>query len=715
MSNTNKLFEAFKRSPGDISRRLVEMAIYNGTRAGQRKRFSDALDASLDDPFYDVELSAEARAEEPGDIFAACEVALKAANENAVNGDIVATLHRLLACSEAFPAAPENPEDQKTITAAKVQSAIWGAYANTVMPMQIMNNRNTVFMINLALRMRLDVEIGERGTGGILNMKLHPRGATLVVPAMEEGQSTPQYAADVKAAAMRAVYAFAFSHRERIEESEWAQQEGADATASMLVSNALISAMGGGAETFGVGGCSISESSFQDMAREIMSNMPGVAEAGDVTSMSREYLGKHPDNMDLSGLYERAGDLIARHVAKRSPNGMSPADVRSYRNAAASNLRSGDIDIVSGDDGVREVINGLSDEEAEHRSVGTLAQLHEMITTTMGAFGRSYQIGRDNGGRAPAILTFKLDVKPGQTPEDPPVVTAQPIIIKPSFDSASAWARNLITANEKAGGAGGEGDKGATNDLLKQLAQLGQDPNPNGQSAMSEDDKNAEMEGGKYAGQGFREVMRMLDLEDEYGGKLDQNDWIELLNRALIKAMGFERHLTWTKPNRRFAAQSDIYMPGFKREKPGRIAICIDESGSIDEEQLKKFGSEMCRALEVVSPQGVDILHFSHELRIEQLEQGQMWEPKRWLDGGTNFQQCYDWLNEAHVNGANYDAILFFTDLYGESGCLDKDRRPLPDTPFIWITYATRHKTEYGAHIDIQTGEISGDSLESAD
>jgi predicted metal-dependent peptidase len=86
-------------------------------------------------------------------------------------------------------------------------------------------------------------------------------------------------------------------------------------------------------------------------------------------------------------------------------------------------------------------------------------------------------------------------------------------------------------------------------------------------------------------------------------------DWREAL-REFVTSFCQERDTsTWRRPSRRWIGQ-DIYMPSSIGESVGRMVVAIDMSGSIDNEQVSAFLSEVREICKTVTPEGIDLLYW---------------------------------------------------------------------------------------------------------
>ena len=117
-------------------------------------------------------------------------------------------------------------------------------------------------------------------------------------------------------------------------------------------------------------------------------------------------------------------------------------------------------------------------------------------------------------------------------------------------------------------------------------------------------------------------------------------DWREVF-RDWCKAVAAGRdRSTWRKPNRRFL-HNDIIMPSMEAVTIGRIAVCIDTSGSIGSKELAEFFSEVVAICKDVTPEGVDLLYWdtsiaSHEVYSQDMLGSILTTTKPKGGGGTD-------------------------------------------------------------------------------
>lgn len=135
-------------------------------------------------------------------------------------------------------------------------------------------------------------------------------------------------------------------------------------------------------------------------------------------------------------------------------------------------------------------------------------------------------------------------------------------------------------------------------------------------------------------------------------------NWKVILHRYLLDLI--EPDYSWTKPNRRFR---DVYLPSLLPQE-GRlisIAVFLDTSGSISEEETKRFISEVKFIQENLNPEKLMVVQFDTEIQDEKIYTSENrftnLEVKGY--GGTSFVPVRDYIlkNKPTVS-------LIFTDLY---------------------------------------------------
>ena len=150
--------------------------------------------------------------------------------------------------------------------------------------------------------------------------------------------------------------------------------------------------------------------------------------------------------------------------------------------------------------------------------------------------------------------------------------------------------------------------------------------------------------------------------------------WREVLARFLTEPA--RNDYSWQMPNRRFIHQG-LYLPELKNPELGLIALLVDTSGSISQQDLNQFAAEMHSLLAAyktelmviyvdAAVQGVEFIASDNTDMNLELKGG----------GGTDYRPGFDWL---HEQGHMPTAAVYLTDGYCNSFPHE------PDFPTLWV------------------------------
>lgn len=125
---------------------------------------------------------------------------------------------------------------------------------------------------------------------------------------------------------------------------------------------------------------------------------------------------------------------------------------------------------------------------------------------------------------------------------------------------------------------------------------------------------------------------------------------------------------TWRKFNRRLLP-NDIYMPTVENETIGELVIAIDTSGSIGQQQIDEFATELTSICQSVEPEAVRVLWWDTKVHGEQKFSpdnydglARMLKPQG--GGGTRVSCVSEYLNKHKVEA---ECCVVFTDGYVEN------------------------------------------------
>ena len=165
-------------------------------------------------------------------------------------------------------------------------------------------------------------------------------------------------------------------------------------------------------------------------------------------------------------------------------------------------------------------------------------------------------------------------------------------------------------------------------------------------------------------------------------------DWKKELADFVTSSCKGKDEYTWRKFNRRLIS-NDIYLPTVENETIGEVVVAIDTSGSIGQEQLNAFASELVSICDAVSPDAVRILWWDTKVHGEQLftdnydQIGSMLKPLG--GGGTRVSSVAEYINKKKINA---ECVLVFTD-----GFLESDVVWNISAPTLWMVTENRNWT----------------------
>lgn len=176
---------------------------------------------------------------------------------------------------------------------------------------------------------------------------------------------------------------------------------------------------------------------------------------------------------------------------------------------------------------------------------------------------------------------------------------------------------------------------------------------------LSEKIDRALREGGILAGRMGAKVPRTI--QDLLEPKVN---WRHVLREFITQCFRGADEYTWRKFNKRHVA-NDIYLPSMENENIGDLIIAIDTSGSIGQEELTEFASELASICNVCVPSKVRVLWWDTEVHGEQVFDGNYNNIKDILKpqggGGTDPQCIEQYVKENKINA---EACIVFTDGY---------------------------------------------------
>jgi predicted metal-dependent peptidase len=164
----------------------------------------------------------------------------------------------------------------------------------------------------------------------------------------------------------------------------------------------------------------------------------------------------------------------------------------------------------------------------------------------------------------------------------------------------------------------------------------------------------------KIAGTGAGGLDR--DLLDLLEPKVD---WREMLREFVKATCSAKDTSSWRRVNRRFLS-TGTYMPSLIGEKVGHLVVAVDTSGSVGQEELSGFLTEVKGIAEEVKPSQVDLIYWDsrvagHEEYTESDVSNIINSTKPRGGGGTSPSCVSEYLKEKRIEP---ECIIVLTDGY---------------------------------------------------
>lgn len=196
-----------------------------------------------------------------------------------------------------------------------------------------------------------------------------------------------------------------------------------------------------------------------------------------------------------------------------------------------------------------------------------------------------------------------------------------------------------------------------------------------------EDVNEAIHQGGLLAGRFGQKLPRSIteNLQPEV-------DWSTALREFVSSvAQGNDEH-TYRKFDKRLILD-DVINPGVISEKVGDIIVAIDTSGSISQDLINQFATEMQSICEQVSPDALRVIWWDDKVRSEQLFLPEQFNDIRKLLKPQGFGGTEVSCVSRYVVANNYkcDCMVVFTDGYVENN-VQWDVR----SPTLWLVTSNR-------------------------
>ncbi len=150
-------------------------------------------------------------------------------------------------------------------------------------------------------------------------------------------------------------------------------------------------------------------------------------------------------------------------------------------------------------------------------------------------------------------------------------------------------------------------------------------------------------------------------------------DWKKVLRYFVKASQKANRSSSIKRINRRYA----YVHPGKKSNRVAKVAVSIDQSGSVDDNMLSKFFAELNKLAEIAEFTVIPFDTRVEEDLIWTWKKGQKVEKERTMCGGTCFNAPTDYVNQ---NGS-FDGHIILTDLCAPKPKPSKVQRMWMTTP----------------------------------
>lgn len=154
-----------------------------------------------------------------------------------------------------------------------------------------------------------------------------------------------------------------------------------------------------------------------------------------------------------------------------------------------------------------------------------------------------------------------------------------------------------------------------------------------------------------------------------------------------------QHDFSWSRPNRRY---TDMYLPS-SFEDDGRLEHLIyfqDVSGSISNQEILRFNSELKFVWEEFKPKKMTIAQFDTKIqKVDEFNEGDEFAQIEIIGRGGTHLECV----RLFINEHKPTAAIIFSDMY--VGAM----QPLePPIPILWVSSTGHHEVPFGKLISIK-------------
>ena len=251
----------------------------------------------------------------------------------------------------------------------------------------------------------------------------------------------------------------------------------------------------------------------------------------------------------------------------------------------------------------------------------------------------------------------------GELPEMACMPGVGPFADLPKGESAEWYLANMPQQDDSEGGSGdgdggeGEGDEPGSFDDHSGWDDAAQSPEQQAANQMAKERlKQAMKEAANEAAQSAKGWGSMSgEVKQEILKRLETKvDWKKVLRYFIKTSQRANKTSTVRRINKRYA----YIHPGKKVQRQAKIAIAIDQSGSVSDDMLESFFGELNKLAKLAEFTVVPFDTQVDESKVYTWKKGASQKAERVLCGGT----CFDAPTE-YVNSQNFDGVIILTDM----------------------------------------------------
>lgn len=150
-------------------------------------------------------------------------------------------------------------------------------------------------------------------------------------------------------------------------------------------------------------------------------------------------------------------------------------------------------------------------------------------------------------------------------------------------------------------------------------------------------------------------------------------DWKSVLQRFVTETS--KNDYTWSRPNKRFIEQG-FFLPTLHSESMGEVVVAIDTSGSITQDVLTAFASEIKAIIGSVRPSCTHVVYCDSAINhVDTFDPNDELHFDMHGGGGTDFCPPFEYVAEYDIKPV---CLVYLTDGYG---CFP----PPADYPVLWV------------------------------